>query len=130
MGAGSASVFHGGASGIAARPPAVVLLGAMGDSFGFSVGGAGDLNGDGFGDVIVGAPFSSPGSMLTLGLAAVFHGSARGVSTARAQEFSGSAELEQFGFSVAANRQHLLFMCDLDRRWFFIRRSAREARTL
>ena len=53
----------------------------------------GDLNGDGFGDIIVGAPFSSPGTMLTIGLTAIYHGSARGISTTRSQEFSGSGEL-------------------------------------
>ncbi|UYV11642.1 MAG: integrin alpha [Phycisphaera sp.] len=35
---------------------------AWGDRLGFAVAGAGDINGDGFGDALVGAPFTWPGN--------------------------------------------------------------------
>ena len=48
-------------------------------SFGVSVGTAGDVNGDGYGDVIVGAPRYDNGET-NEGRAFVYHGSATGLS--------------------------------------------------
>jgi hypothetical protein len=54
---GHAYVFYGGTT--ADATPDVVLTGqATGDLFGFAVGTAGDVNGDGYADVIVGAPLN------------------------------------------------------------------------
>ena len=71
----------------------------MDDNFGSCVAGAGDLNGDGFGDFIVGAPLANPMGREDAGLVAVFHGSA-GTST-RWGEFVGMATGDQFGGAVA-----------------------------
>jgi len=46
---------------------------------GFSVDGAGDVNGDGFADVIVGMPGADQGFGTPEGMACIFHGSAVGV---------------------------------------------------
>lgn len=51
-GAGAAYVYLGGPGGPSTSP---VMLAPQGPSFGASVASAGDVNGDGFGDVIVGA---------------------------------------------------------------------------
>ncbi len=53
--AGHAYVYYGAAAGLSPSP-ALVLSGPAGSNFGHSVDGAGDVNGDGYGDVIVGAP--------------------------------------------------------------------------
>ena len=55
---GRAFVYHGGAAaGLSARPPAwTAESDQAGAYFGRSVGTAGDVNGDGYADVIVGAP--------------------------------------------------------------------------
>ncbi|MGF1573391.1 MAG: integrin alpha [Sumerlaeia bacterium] len=48
-------------SAIGTTHPGFVINGELaGDQAGFSVSGAGDVNGDGFADIIVGAPFSRP----------------------------------------------------------------------
>lgn len=52
---GHVSIFLGSASGLAAFP-SLVLSGAASDRFGASIAGVGDLNGDGYADLLVGAP--------------------------------------------------------------------------
>jgi hypothetical protein len=96
--AGRAYVFFGGPA-----PDAVAdwtLTGAVaGDSFGRSVSGAGDVNGDGFGDVIVGAYFNDAGGT-SAGRAYIFYGGP--VPNAVADiTFTGAAANDQFGISVS-----------------------------
>jgi len=79
---GAAFVFLGGPNGIVGTDPATahaVLLGDQGAAeFGTSVAGAGDVNGDGFSDIVVGAPsYSSP--TVGGGAAFVFLGSPAGI---------------------------------------------------
>ena len=69
---GRAYIYYGGSDMNTTRD--VTLTGeAVGDYFGNSVAGAGDLNGDGFADVIVGAPYSNAGGS-NAGRACVYFG--------------------------------------------------------
>jgi hypothetical protein len=75
-------------------------------SFGLSVI-VGDVNGDGYGDLIVGVPNFNPGSAGYAGRAYVFHSAgADGVTIEAAGSASsmvtGGAENDQLGFSVGA----------------------------
>ena len=47
---------------------------AAGDYFGLAVSGAGDVNGDGFSDLIVGARNTDPGGLIDAGSAYVYSG--------------------------------------------------------
>ncbi len=67
--------------------------------FGRSVAAAGDVNGDGYGDVIVGAPQYDNGQN-NEGIAQIFHGSASGLSTITAVTLEGNQASAFFGFSV------------------------------
>jgi hypothetical protein len=97
--AGNAYVFLGSGSGIASGSPATRTTGQSGDLFGWSVAGAGDLNGDGYADVIVGAPFyNSPDD--NEGSAFVYLGSASGIATGSSRLESNQAG-SNLGFSVA-----------------------------
>ncbi|MFO0649968.1 MAG: FG-GAP-like repeat-containing protein [Polyangiales bacterium] len=96
-GAGRAYVYYGNASGIPASPSLVLASPAAGGSFGISVASAGDVNGDGFADVIIGA--SSAAS--SRGAAYVYLGSAAGLQTPFAAGFTGPDAGGSFGYSVA-----------------------------
>jgi hypothetical protein len=93
---GRAYVYLGGAGGLSATP-AVTLTGqATGNHFGWSVGTAGDVNGDGYADVIVGAD----GYNSNQGRAYVYHGGASGLGTTPAVTLTGEATSNHFGYSV------------------------------
>jgi hypothetical protein len=67
------------------------------DRQGTSVASAGDVDGDGFADIIVGAPYANPNSLDDAGTASVFSGS----SGSLIYRFSGAAAFDEFGISVA-----------------------------
>jgi len=71
--------------------------GAFWDLFGYSVSGAGDINGDGFADVIVGAPFADPGGLGNEGSAYVYSG-ANGTLL---HQWDGLSRYDELGFSVS-----------------------------
>ena len=63
-------------------PQATLAFACAGGHFGWSVSTAGDVNSDGYSDVLVGAPDAYLGTGIdTAGGAFVYHGSASGVST-------------------------------------------------
>jgi hypothetical protein len=86
--------FYGGAGGPSA-PPDWEPSYLADVRFGWSMAGAGDVNGDGFADVIVGTPFSGADA----GEARLYLGSATGLPSTDAWVFSGSAG-DRVGVSV------------------------------
>jgi hypothetical protein len=99
--AGTASLFHGGATGVVLRPARVLEGAVMLEHLGASLAGAGDVNGDGFADLVVGAPNANPGGRSWAGTANVFLGGARGLAMTPTCILEGTSEFDQFGFSVA-----------------------------
>lgn len=96
--AGRAYIYFGG------NPmdfiPDVILNGlAPGDQFGFSVAGTGDVNGDGYGDVIVGAPLNDAAGS-NAGRAYIFYGGAS-MNNVADVILTGEFADNQFGFRVA-----------------------------
>lgn len=79
---GTSWLYYGGAGSVFDTTPDGLLTGAaIRDQFGYSVASAGDVNGDGFDDIIVGAPNSSAGGMAA-GRASIYFGGATFDATA------------------------------------------------
>jgi hypothetical protein len=103
---GTAYLILGGTSGwsLAKRlgqPPTIQYTGeAASDQAGFSVAGAGDVNGDGFNDLLIGAPFNgSAGAVyLVLGSAASTGGALNGAGIIK---YTGEVAGDQAGFSIS-----------------------------
>jgi hypothetical protein len=76
---GRAFVYHGSAAGLSSIPDWTAESDQVDAWFGHSVGTAGDVNGDGYDDVIVGANSFTNGQT-DEGRAFVYHGSAAGLS--------------------------------------------------
>ncbi len=85
---GQAVLYLGSAGGLAPLPAWSAHGVHEEEYFGVHVGGAGDVNGDGFDDVIVGAHFFT-GSFLREGRAFVYHGGPLGPGTAAAWTADG-----------------------------------------
>lgn len=79
---GKAFIYHGSASGLSANPDATPDdADQLSAEFGYSVAGAGDVNGDGYSDVIIGADSYNDGANTDEGWAFVYHGSTTGLNT-------------------------------------------------
>jgi len=99
--ASGAYIFHGGASGITATSPtaaaASVTTTSLGVYVGSTVSAAGDIDGDGYDDVAIGAI----GDSSSAGAVYVYRGSASGLTSTGAVAFSGAVATAQLGWSLS-----------------------------
>jgi hypothetical protein len=94
---GRAYVYGGGATGLSATPIFTATGEGTGDEFGYSVATAGDVNGDGYADVVIGAYAYN----LEQGQAYVYAGEAGGLAATPLFTATGETTVDRFGYSVA-----------------------------
>jgi len=97
---GSAFVYHGSASGLSLTSNWNAESNQSGATFGFSVSTAGDVNGDGYSDVIIGAQLFDNGEV-NEGRAFVYQGSPSGLSDTSNWNSEGNQIQSYFGYSVS-----------------------------
>ncbi len=95
---GRAYLYLGSASGLAAAPAWMTEGDEVGAALGASVGSAGDVNGDGYDDVVVGVPGAAGG----MGRALVFHGSPVGLASVPAWSHDGQQAGGRLGQAVGS----------------------------
>ncbi len=98
---GRAFLYLGSAAGPSVLADWSAGSGLYSSAYGFSVASAGDVNGDGYADIIVGAPLYDNAGFPDAGRAYVYSGSASGPSDDPVWVADGNKTLGQFGYSVA-----------------------------
>jgi len=100
---GRVFIYLGGPSGVAYSPVAYLDPASGHGQFGYSVAGAGDVDGDGFDDILVGDPYFDPGSdpLENRGKVSLYRGTASGIETTAAWSALGAHPRALFGRSVA-----------------------------
>jgi hypothetical protein len=104
-GSGKVYVYNGSSSLPSSTPSWTATCGSSGANFGWSVACAGDLDGDGYQDIIIGAPGYS--SSTVGGAAFIWHGGSSGLtpnpgtSSNYAQRLVKNQASAQFGYAVA-----------------------------
>jgi hypothetical protein len=97
---GAVHVYYGSAAGLSSTPAVVVESNQAAAHFGYSVGSAGDVNGDGSDDVVIGAPYA--GDQAEEGRAFVYYGAASGLNTSSAWTVESNQAGAHLGYSVGA----------------------------
>ena len=93
-------IFYGSSAGPSISPDWTYTNSSI-TKFGFSVSGAGDINGDNFSDVIVGSPYYSNGET-NEGIVYVFYGSPTGLSNSPDWEYESNKQFAKTGYSVSS----------------------------
>jgi hypothetical protein len=100
--AGVALTLLGSRSG--ALTASTTLAGAVaGDAFGNAVAIVRDTNGDGFDEVLVGAPLADPSALSSAGSAYLFRGSAMGAESTASLTVNGTVAMDSLGTAVGAH---------------------------
>ncbi len=100
-GTGNITIFYSSAT-FNGRPSAWLNSTKAGEQFGYSIAAGGDINGDGFADLLVGAPYCAAGTAQEAGCVYVFYGG-NPPSNTPTKTVSPAPAYAHFGWSVSGN---------------------------
>lgn len=98
---GKAYIYNGSASGPSETADFTITGTNDDDSLGISVSSGGDVNGDGYDDILIGAHRTDSGSTANTGTAYAFYGSSSGPSSSADWSANGEYANDWFGYSVS-----------------------------
>ncbi len=93
-------IYHGGPSGLASIPAAILRFSQPNTYFGNTVATAGDINADGYDDILAGAPYYD-GDKVNEGAVVLYAGSPTGIQQTPLQQFEGNQPGALFGLSIS-----------------------------
>ncbi|HWQ84920.1 MAG TPA: PKD domain-containing protein [Anaerolineales bacterium] len=99
--AGAVDVFQGSAAGLSLTATPRLISSQANACFGYALAKAGDVNGDGFGDFLIGAPYYDD-EFVDEGAVYLYYGSASGLSTTPARTFYGGQANARLGTALTA----------------------------
>lgn len=98
---GAVFIFYGGPRGPSSRPGTVLVGKTFDGLFGSAVAAVGDVNGDGYGDLLVGA-YEGVADPAAAGAVYLYYGGPKGLGSAPALTLRGQKGGDQFGSALAA----------------------------
>jgi hypothetical protein len=99
--AGAIRLYFGGPSGPHPNPDWTVEGRKEHESLGWIACGAGDVNGDGFDDIVAGAPFHQSGGVVARGRASLYPGGPNGPGPRPKWSTEGVSSFGRYGYSAA-----------------------------
>lgn len=100
-GEGAAYIFCGQSSGLSSAPNWFKESNIEKSSFGYSVASAGDVNHDGYNDILIGSPNYANGNIVE-GAAYLFYGTASGLSSTAGWMVESNQDSASLGYCVAS----------------------------
>ncbi|MFB6307295.1 MAG: integrin alpha, partial [Flavobacteriales bacterium] len=98
---GGAFIYLGSSTGLSSSSTTALTIGLATARFGNSVSNAGDVNNDGYDDIIVGAKYYEDGNESSEGAAYLFQGSSTGLVSTNVWKTEGNHSYSRYGSDVS-----------------------------
>lgn len=98
---GAALIYHGAASGLKLKPDVVIKGTQLQSHMGSALASAGDVNGDGYSDIVTGAYLFDKGQK-NEGIISVYHGAPGKLAAGQPSSLTSIQAMSRYGYAVAA----------------------------
>nr|WP_295931559.1 FG-GAP-like repeat-containing protein [uncultured Dyadobacter sp.] len=98
---GATLIYHGASPGLKSKPDVVIKGTQLQSHMGSALASAGDVNGDGYSDIVTGAYLFDKGQK-NEGIISVYHGAAGKLATGQPSSLTSSQAMSRYGYAIAA----------------------------